>query len=376
MEIKMNRKKFYFTWVLVFVLSGFMAAVLATNKDKPAKGEYVFPLEQVWQLDGVGEKPFSRVVEIPVSDAGYVYCRDLKNKEYYAVSPDGKYLATFGTPGEGPGEVKQSGQASIAVVGDKVVIEGTDKILYFDKNGKYLRSQPNNSGARPPVIYLNEDEFISAPRTIQGTSKGKAQMKHVNLKTGTEKVLTDFSVFKGSIFQQGNVRAVAVIPSITPVMVIGDCDGKLYFGMNSEFRIYIADMTGKEQGSFGIERKQSLVTLEQKEKVMLDLIKGLAPDEVAKQLAKTLPDKETYFDRMEEQDGMLYVYRSKFVPGGERQIDIFTPAGKYMYRTFVRVKEGLTIVTGPTIKNGCIYMVLEDEDGEITLNKYKTQLPH
>ena len=361
--------------VLVIFLADFLVAGIVTNEDKPAKGEYGFPLEPVWQVDGAGDTPFGNIVSIPVSESGYVYCRDLKNKEYYIFDNDGKFTGKFGARGEGPGEVKHIGGASVSVVGDKVLIQDIDKIIFYSRKGKFIRSVPNNSNTRPAAVFLNEDEFISAPTSIIRANDSKAQMKYVNLKTGQEKVINDFTLFRGGAIQRDNVRAAAVIPTITPVMVVGRQGDKLYFGMNDKYEIYITDINGKEHGSFSLNRKRTTVSLKQKEDLMLKLIKGMAPDDLARQLAKTLPNEETYFANIVSHNGLLYLYRSHFVPGIQQQIDIFSAEGKYLYRGFVKVKEGLIITAGPTIQNNCIYMALEDQEGEITLNKYNTVLP-
>ncbi len=360
---------------LVIILADFLCAAVVVNEDKPAKGEYVFPLEPVWQAEGAGDTPFGNVVSIPVSQSGFVYCRDLKNKEYYIFDKDGKFAGKFGTRGEGPGEVKNIGGGNVSVLGDKVLIQDIDKIIFFSKEGKFIRSVLNSSDSRPAAVFLNEDEFISAPTSILRANDSKAQMKYVNLKTGQEKVITDFNLFKGGAIQRENVRAAAVIPTITPVMVVGRHDDKLYFGMNDKYEIYITDLDGKEHGSFSLNRKRNAVSLKQKEDLMLSLIKGLAPDDLARQLAKTLPDEETYFANIVSQNSLLYLYRSHFVPGSQQQIDIFSSEGKYLYRGFIKVEAGFTIAAGPTIQNNCIYMVLEDQEGEITLNKYNTVLP-
>lgn len=361
--------------VVVSILGGYLGAAVVENKDQPAKGEYVFPLEPLWQIDSAGDKPFANVVELPVADSGHVFCRDLKSREYYAFDKNGKYIATFGTPGQGPGEVKDSGSGSISVVGDKVLIEDVDRILYFTMEGQFIRSTLNNRNSRPAAVFLNENEFISAPTTITGIGDTTAKMQYVNLKTGEVKLIADFAIFKGGFIRQGNAQAVAVIPTITPVMVVGKLGDNLYFGMNDKYELFITDLNGKEIGGFRLERKRNAVSVKQREDVMLKLGKGHAPDDLLRQLAQKLPGEETYFAGVESHNGMLYIARSHFVQGNRQQIDIFSPDGKYLYRGFVRVKEGLAILAGPTFADNYIYMALEDEDGEITVNKYKTVFP-
>ena len=53
----------------------------------------------------------------------------------------------------------------------------------------------------------------------------------------------------------------------------------------------------------------------------------------------------------------------------------FSRDGKYLYRGFIKVSADFRITSGPVINNNDLYMALEDEDGEITLNKYELILP-
>jgi len=360
---------------LVFCLAVCLGAGVVENKDQPAKGDYVFPLEPVWRIDSAGDKPFANIVELPVSGSGHVFCRDLKNREYYAFDKNGKYIATFGTPGQGPGEVRDSGSGSISVAGDKVLIEDVDRILYYSMEGQFLRSTLNNRNSRPAAVFLNENEFVSAPTTITGIGDTTAKMQYVNLKTGEEKLITDFAIFKGGFIREGNAQAVAVIPTITPVMVVGNRGDNLYFGMNDKYEIFITDLNGKEHGGFRLERKRNAVTVKQREDFMLKIGKGHAPADLLRQLAQRLPEEETYFSNIQSHNGLVYVFKSHFIPGNRQQIDIFSPDGKYLYRGLVGVKEGFVITAGPTFVDDHLYMTLEDEEGEITVNKYKTSLP-
>ena len=72
---------------------------------------------------------------------------------------------------------------------------------------------------------------------------------------------------------------------------------------------------------------------------------------------------------------LIYVFKSYHNRKNIQQIDIFSPDGKYLYRGFIKVSEDFKITSGPVIENSYLYMALEDEDGEITLNKYDVILP-
>lgn len=365
--------------MMFFICLIHVSARTVSNKDKPAKGEFQFPMDEVWSTQQAGEDLFGLLVEFVVSDSGHIYCRDLKNKAYYIFDPDGKFLKKFGEQGEAPGQVQQHGGAGILIHKDTVLIEDASKIHYFDAGGNYIRSSVNNHSARPISILLNENEFITAPSKLTGVRKGQAQVKHVNLKTGSERVITDFTLFNSGILNrtsdQGNMQARATIPTITPVMVMGYHDNQLYFGMNSTYDIFITDMNGKEIGSFSLTRKPKSVSLKEREDILLKLVKGHGPPELARQLAKTLPDKETYFHSIEVHDDLIYVFRSHFPPKHIQQIDIFSKEGKYLYKSYVKLKEGHLILSGPTFQDGHMYIAWEDEEGEGHLGKFNTSYP-
>lgn len=101
----------------------------------------------------------------------------------------------------------------------------------------------------------------------------------------------------------------------------------------------------------------------------------MAPPDLIKSLVKKLPNEETYFSGIQSHGGLIYVFKSHHNRKNIQQIDIFSPDGKYLYRGFIKVSEDFKITSGPIIKNGYLYMALEDEDGEITLNKYEVLLP-
>ena len=356
-----------------------IGARTVSNQDKPAKGEFIFPMDKVWTTRQAGEDLFGLLVEFVVSDSGYIYCRDMKNKAYYRFGPDGRFLKKFGEQGEAPGQVQQPGGAGILIHKDTILIIDATKIHYFNAKGDYIRSALNNRAAKPVTILLNEDEFIAAPTKLTNVQKGTAQVKHVNLKTGAERVITDFTLFNSGVLNrtsdQGNMQARVTIPTITPVMVLGYHEDQLYFGMNSSYNIFITDMNGKETGSFSLHRRPRAVSLKEREDIMLKLVKGLGPPELARQVAKTLPDKETYFHSIEVHDDLIYVFRSHFPPKHIQQIDIFSKEGKYLYKSSVKLKEGHMILSGPTFQDGHMYLAWEDAEGEAFLGKFNTSYP-
>ena len=65
------------------------------------------------------------------------------------------------------------------------------------------------------------------------------------------------------------------------------------------------------------------------------------------------------------------IFVSKFIIKNIQPVDIFSPEGKYLYKKAIKIKPGLNMVCMPVLDKGYAYLAIEDEEGEITLNKYE-----
>ena len=142
---------------------------------------------------------------------------DLKNREYYAFDNKGHLLRAFGHQGEGPGQVRNIGGASLWVIKNRVLIEDPDKIHHFDDQGQYLTSIRKT---RTVSLFLTENEYISAPASISGLPSDQAMMRYVNLETGQETVIANFTVFNSGVLRTSRGTANLIMPSISGVAVI------------------------------------------------------------------------------------------------------------------------------------------------------------
>jgi hypothetical protein len=353
-----------------------IADVKVNNPDKPVKGEWDFKLQKVWAVDSAGDAVFAEIRQLGVSDSGRVYLHDRKNKKYYIFSPGGEFLKAFGKKGEGPGEVKWMEQARFFLVGDEMIIADSDNIHYFSADGDFIRSVRNSYFQRQPRLFISKAEFLSAPPLMVDTRGKDAAIRLYNLESGKEKMVTRFDVFKGGVARSGGMVVAMVVRGLTPMMILGYYDGRLYYGMNDSYRIAVSDLEGKEITTFGIQRKAKTISDDVKRKQFSGRDSRI-PKEMLEKIIKTLPDQLTFFDRIEVHNGLIYVHISQLAPEetNSREIDIFSREGKYLYRAVVKVDDGDSITAGPVIKNNHIYLTLEDEEGMISLVKYKVSLP-
>jgi hypothetical protein len=342
--------------------------------DNPQKGEYLFPLEKVWELETAGESLFARPGNIRVANDGRIFCYDRQNLKYYIFDSSGKLLRAFGKKGEGPGEIRRIEQAPLFLINKTIIIHDTGRLHFFTWDGDFIKSVVNLNQYRPN-FFLNENEFITAPRTRLDIPEGKAKIRWVNLNTKKEKVVTTFDIFKGGVISSENIQAGMVSPTLSPLMIIGHYNNKLYYGMSDQYRIHISDMDGKARGIFGLKRKKNPVSEKVKIERILRLAKGRAPEELLRTLAKKLPNEESHFNRIEGHNGLIYLFNSHFDRKNIQKLDIFSEDREYLYRGLIQVDPEYIILTDPFIFKNTMIMALENEDGEIVLVIYNTNLP-
>jgi hypothetical protein len=102
-----------------------------------------------------------------------------------------------------------------------------------------------------------------------------------------------------------------------------------------------------------------------------------------KQIMDSMPDEVTSFYRIEIHNKLIFI----FVPEIDlenkslriKQIDIFSPEGKYMYRSHFEFEQNRRHLSSPlhnlVIKNNHLYAVLQGEDDNVLVAKYKISLP-
>ncbi len=373
MKTKIGLKMLIFSILLVLAQLQLFPAVVSNSGAKLDK-IYQFPMQELWRVTGGEEEEdlFGFVIGIAVTDSGNLFCRDIRNRKYYAFEKNGKFIRHFGKAGEGPSEVQNTGGAGITSYRNTVMIQDTGKILYFDDQGRFKRTVRHIGSIS---LFLSEDEVIVAPQNIQNLPSDQAKMKYVNLITKKERVIADFTLFKGGTINREGINASVTIPSITPVMVIGEHNGSVYYGMNSTYSIHISDLQGKKRGNFLLKSRIDKVSLKQREDVLWKVGRGLAPREVVRRLAKTMPDTETHFSSIQVVGKHIYVFKSHFIPRNYQIIDIFSKGGKHLTRAKVSIDAGHAISAGPIFHEDFIYLGIMDEEDEFQLRKYRSAYP-
>ena len=205
----------------------------------------------------------------------------------------------------------------------------------------------------------------------------KIELMSLDLRSKQDKVFAEFSVSVGE--KAGPGGSPVVVLGLTPQVKIGFDPGaqRLYYGRSDDYTIHISEASGKKLFSFVLDRERKKTTDEDKRK---HFEKSRIPKDRIEKIIPTLPDVLTHFMRIQVVKGLIFVYSTESL---ERQqakiaIDIFSPEGKYLYRSslmFGGETPLYTHVEKVIIRGNHCYALLEDESGKSIFVKYKISLP-
>jgi hypothetical protein len=345
------------------------------NKDKPQHGEWDFKLEKVWEIDRAGDEVFGLPQGMLVSDDRILYLSDQANRIDYIFGPDGHLIRSFAKRGQGPGEVQRHGR--FFFVDGKVIIPDMGRIHYFAREGQYLRTVIKDC---EPHAFIDENRLIDAPLTAVFLPEGKGKITLCDLQTGKDTVISEFSAFEGGVARSSETVVDVIVPLFSPLMTIGYSENRLYWGMSNRYMIHVTDLEGKDITSFSVDRKKTRVSKRDKRAYFKT---NNLPANMLNQLVDSLPDEVTCFHRIEVHNKLIFV----FVPEIDlenkslriKQIDIFSPEGKYIYKARLNFGKNRVHLSSPlqniVIKSGFLYAVLQDEADNVLVAKYKISLP-
>lgn len=117
----------------------------------------------IGELDGDLEYLFGSVRSVAVAADGTVYVVDGQVPDLRAFSPDGRFLRTLGSPGEGPGELK-SPDGGLAIPSDGRILvrdPGNARIQVYAQSGEALETWPIRGGFNTSnSLFLDREDNV------------------------------------------------------------------------------------------------------------------------------------------------------------------------------------------------------------------------
>lgn len=361
-------------YALLFLI--FSAAAVASDglsADKPAKGDWDFQAKKVWERERAGDEPFGRPGELRVSGDDRIYFHDFDKQVSYIFNREGGFVRLFARQGKAAGEVSR--YVNCFTVGDKVVVGTPNTLEFFGRQGEFVKSAANDLFSRFPLVFINEDEFLTVAGGPQETRGGTERIVRRHVATGEE---TDFTEFPVSSKESGHAGGAIVLGLTPEVKVAYDQQaGAFYCGRNDEYAIHVVDLSGHLLRTFGLKRAKVTVTDKAK---MEHLERFGLPRQRMDAVVRSLPNELAYYYRVQVNDGLVYVFAVATLDRHQnsQQVDVFGPDGTYLYRGRIECEAGKYVYGSPDnlqVRSDQLYVILEDGAGKKTLAKYQLVLP-
>ncbi len=298
------------------------------NPEKPLKGEVQLDIEKTLEInpylfEEVGLRRFSFIRDID----GEVILFDSIRAEAQRFNRNGEYIGSFFRKGQGPGEFQLRRMFNVCFMNNQIWATGDMKFAKYDKSGKFLYER--RLSYRPAVFVDENTFFISkTERNEEGRSK-KISLVNLSSDKDGESSVIDF-------FQEENVGWIQrndTSDGFTDLWGTPDIEyaydqenQKLYFGLNTEYKIYVKNLKGEIL--YAIEKfyKHVKINLKDKKKLLPWALK----DEFGKWALSAYPDTLVAIKDIKIlPKGYLAVYRVSDIETVE--VDVFDQEGRFVY---------------------------------------------
>jgi len=351
-----------------FATLAILASTEVENVDRPTRGEWDLRPIKVWEATRYGDNSMAMPALAAVLDDGTVVVYDQKRHENHLFDAAGRHLAAFAPRGEGPGEVKM--QRRVFAVGRGIVVSEVQRLHRFSSRGVFLKTVLLQRDYGHPDLFIDENTYLSS--TLDGDRFG---LIRVDTDRGERRVIRRIEGREGMNTVAGGFQITVVIPPLTPA-VCCDIDPerqRLYFAVNDRYRIHVLDSQGVERAVFSLDREAVPLTRAMKKKINREM-------HLSKTMWQRLPQCLTYFSHIQVIGNLILVFPTHFEDQTDALwIDIFSTGGEYIHRAAFRPGGGAAIDSSlfyrPVIRGGFLYLVLQDEDGDLVVAKYGVTLP-
>jgi len=358
--------------VLSTVIIAIMLGGCGQKSKTSAPQEWAFQTQKIWEINQVGEDSLLRPAEPRVADDGNLYFHDFGRHLSYILDADGKLVNTFAGRGTGEGEVQF--YINCFTAGDYVVICDMDKLHFFTGQGQFVKAVPNNLFVSFPLAFKDENEYWVAPGALGDAPGSLAVVTYVNLTTGEEKAVHEFARTDAESKPTGGALVIGLTPQIK--MAYDPQTDRAYFGKNSDTLIYRLAGDGGVTDSFSFSGVQYPVSDTDKQN---HFAKFDIPEEAMTSIVKSLPDRMTYYNRIQVINGLIYLIGTRKIGDDQtaQDVNIYSPDGRHLYFGRIEVEDGWHLASPDNLQlaDGFIYAVQENDEGNKKIVKYQIALP-
>ncbi len=200
--------------------------------------------------DGAPEYQFGQISGIDVGSNGRLYVVDQQVREVRVFSPDGRYIATIGKGGSGPGELSQAAGPVLVGRGDTVQVPdlGNQRVNRYTAAGEPVGSFPIPMTEGIPTRWMEtaDQQLVHQNMVMQLPGQEDVEPRNLLLLRSSAgevlDTLLEMPVGKSVSFAGGQ-PSFRLFES-EPMWTLGP-DGRLYHGVNSEYSLNVLSPDGE-----------------------------------------------------------------------------------------------------------------------------------
>jgi len=320
------------------------------------------------ERDEMAEIGLGDIFCFDVDSEGSIYFRVLKNVEclLYKFDRHGNFIKCFGRKGQGPGEF-QFGPLIAINCEDKIVIKDTAKIVFFNKNGNFIKEIQKDFVRIRMFAPLKNGNYLAYsielvpddPKIFDCTCLGLYDSEFNKIKEIGRIVATSPYIGKG-------------MSGVREVVFMGVSESHFFAGNSQKgYEIGVYDLDGRLIRKIKKEYKPVPVTEEYK-KSLLEPGGRTENNGSRYYFPKHMPPFQSLFT---DDEGWLFVRTYEEKKAQEYTYDIFNPDGVFVARKSIEHFEidirGLPSPRCIKAKNNRLYCLREKKSGYKELVVYK-----
>lgn len=221
-----------------------------TGQWGPGDGWTVSEDLRIGTAEGEADYQFGTIVGIDVGSDGRIYVMDQQASEVRVFSPEGEFITRIGQAGSGPGELSQSAGPVFVTPGDTVIVPdvGQQRVTRYTADGELAGSYPMPMSEGIPARWMQAPnaDLIQQAMIMALPNQPDVEPKNFLLRRNPAGEVTDtimeMPAGETMDFSSGQPRMTIFAPE--PMWAIGP-DGRLFFGINSQYRFQVFDEDGE-----------------------------------------------------------------------------------------------------------------------------------
>lgn len=338
--------------------------IIVKNPKKPMYGEDVFSLEEDLTL-GKKEKSegylFERVRNIDIDKNDNIYVLDSRAVQIRIFDKNGELISTFGSEGQGPGEMQNPLFMQITRKEEVMVFDPlTRRLLFFSMEGKYLRQTSTAKIVNPmhPIKFDSKGELTAL--IVPPPPMGGIELKKFD--SNLDLLMMISKEEKDDSYLRREIRAME--PSLNCAIIQND---NIVWGYSKKYEFHVLNPEGKLIRKITKDYEPVNVTEEDQERYRQRLSR--VPNFGYKVI---FPNHFPAFSDMSvDEKGRIFLRTYERVKNKENffYFDVFDTEGKYIAKVPIFVSLNRPFVW----KKNKLYIIEEDEEGFQIVKRYEVK---